>query len=402
LVASVSSRQTVDELVGNASYVSSVAFAQDGALIVSAAGDRTARVWDAASGVQLAELRGHESLVRNATFGRDGQTVATASEDGTLRLWQLPVTTVVRSTSELADAVVSKDGRRIVSATRDGTIDVSDVPSGRRTARFTVRGLARFAVSPSASAIAAIEGSGHVRARDPGRPEAPVDIAEPGAEVRALDYSPDGRSIALATYTGAIRVVDTSGRVRRMLRLPELAPLTVVAFSPDGRRIAAGAPLDNTIVVVDARTGRELRRIRPEDSGITSLAFSPDASLLIAGGNDGASIWNASTGRLRLRLRGHRAAVQTSTFSPSGDLVETASFDGEARLWDATTGDLLTSLAGRTGSFGGDRYVLTTTGRVARLYACDACGSLAALQARGRDRVTRQFSDAQLRPYIEG
>lgn len=398
LVRDASPGSRVTELHGNASYVSSVAFGPDGALVVSAAGDRTARVWDAASGVQLAELRGHEGFVRNATFARDGRTVATASDDGTLRLWQLPVRTVMRARSDLVDAVVTDDGRHAVTATHDGRIEVRDVPSGRRTARFAARGAALFATAPDAGRVAVIESSGGVRAWDPARPAHPVDLAGADDVVLALAYSPDGRTIALSTDSGTIRVVDSSGRLRRDFRQPDLGPLSAVAFSPDGRRIAAAAGIENAIVVIDARSGHRVRRITPRDPGLSTVAFSPDGRDLIAGGNDGASIWDATSGLLRHRLRGHLATVRSATFNPRGDLVETAGLDGEVRLWDATSGDLLTVLAGRTASFAGDRLVLTTGARVVRLYACDACGSLETLQARGRGRITRHFTNAELDP----
>ena len=72
-------------------------------------------------------------------------------------------------------------------------------------------------------------------------------------------------------------------------------------------------------------------------------------------------------------------------------------------MWDATSGALLTVLAGRTASFGGDRFILTTEARVSSpLYACDACGRLATLESRGRQRTTRHFTDAELETYVGG
>jgi hypothetical protein len=67
----------------------SAAFSPEGARVVTASGDKTARLWDAATGKQVAVLRGHDDLVRSAAFSPDGSRVVTASEDKTARLWDV-------------------------------------------------------------------------------------------------------------------------------------------------------------------------------------------------------------------------------------------------------------------------------------------------------------------------
>ena len=55
----------------------------DRSRIVTASGDKTARIWDAASGKEVAVLRGHGDAVRSAAFSPDGSRVVTASSDKT-------------------------------------------------------------------------------------------------------------------------------------------------------------------------------------------------------------------------------------------------------------------------------------------------------------------------------
>ena len=67
--------------------VRSAAFSGDGKRVVTASSDKTARIWDAESGKEIAVLKGHTGLVRSAAFSADGKRVVTASDDNTARIW---------------------------------------------------------------------------------------------------------------------------------------------------------------------------------------------------------------------------------------------------------------------------------------------------------------------------
>jgi WD40 repeat protein len=387
------------ELPGLASSVGSVAYGSDGRLVLAAADDRTARVWDAETGVALAVLRGHESRIGDATFAPDGQTVVTASDDRTVRLWRLPGSTLLRPGGDLAYGAFTRAGRLVVTVTTEGSIELWDAVSRRGVSRVTVP-VAPVAVAATrnASAVAILDESGRVLVWKPGLTGTLPVVAKPAEHVRALDFS-DGGAIALAAEDGALRIADASGRTIASFRDPALGSLTAVAFSPDGRRVAVVAGQANAVVLVDARSGRRVRTLRLPESSSGTVAFAPDGSRVIAGGGDGALIWDAATGRLLLRLRGHSGFVMSATFDAGGDLVTTADSGGEVRIQDAASGDLLAKLAGRAASFGGERFVLTTGVGSPRLYACDICGNLRALVARGRGRITRPLTDAQVKAY---
>jgi hypothetical protein len=65
-----------------------VAFSADGKRIVTASDDKTARIWDAASGKAMGEpLKGHKRAVQSAAFSPDGQRIVTASQDETAQIW---------------------------------------------------------------------------------------------------------------------------------------------------------------------------------------------------------------------------------------------------------------------------------------------------------------------------
>jgi WD40 repeat protein len=60
---------------------------------VTASADKTARLWNAATGKPIGEPMKHEGAVLSAQFSPDGQRVVTASADNTARLWDDPTIT---------------------------------------------------------------------------------------------------------------------------------------------------------------------------------------------------------------------------------------------------------------------------------------------------------------------
>ena len=68
-------------------WVRAASFSADGARIVTACSDKTARIWDVKTGKPVGEPLRHQGQVNDASFSADGGRIVTASADQTARIW---------------------------------------------------------------------------------------------------------------------------------------------------------------------------------------------------------------------------------------------------------------------------------------------------------------------------
>ncbi|MEO1469184.1 MAG: hypothetical protein AAFV86_09010, partial [Pseudomonadota bacterium] len=108
--------------------------------------DRTARLWDAATGAELRRFEGHEHGVKSVVLSADGARVLTGSadpfrsEDRTARLWDAATGAELRRFERHEDDVtsvaLSADGARVLTGSSDGTVRLWDAAEGRELARI--------------------------------------------------------------------------------------------------------------------------------------------------------------------------------------------------------------------------------------------------------------------------
>ena len=123
--------------------------------------------------------------------------------------------------------------------------------------------------------------------------------------------------------------------------------LRAVAFSPDGTQLATGG-LDGKLILWDPATGRQLRTINSGGGWVSSVAFSPDGKTVAAGSDMKVLIFDSQTGVLLATLLGHTDAVYSVAFSPDGKQLASGGGDHKVIVWDAKEAKLLRVLSGHT------------------------------------------------------
>jgi WD40 repeat protein len=180
-------------------------------------------------------------------------------------------------------------------------------------------------------------------------------------EVWAVAFSPDGRRLAAGSavkeqgkfISGEVILWDSeTGRVIHTIR-GHAHRIFGVAFSADGHRLASGSR-DGTVKVWNAATGQELDSFRhlprlgtDEKTAIHSVAFSPDGRLLASASDDyTVKVWDTVQGQEMPPLEGHNNYVYSVAFSQDGRYLASASEDKSAKIWEVATGRRLHDLGG--------------------------------------------------------
>jgi len=152
----------------------------------------------------------------------------------------------------------------------------------------------------------------------------------------ALAVSRDGRQVAVAGHSGAIRLLDAgTGRLAGIL-IGHDDQVGELAFLPDGKTLASGGH-DGTIRFWDAATGRALRTVTV-GGPVRAMALSPDGAVAAVARGAEVALYDGRTGRMVGRLRGgHAQPVTAVDWSPDGRWIASGggADDGTTCLWDA-------------------------------------------------------------------
>lgn len=154
--------------------------------------------------------------------------------------------------------------------------------------------------------------------------------------VSQVAFSPDGKLLAAGTSNGEVRGWRLDGRPAELRLDRQKDIIASIAFTPDSRSLVAGG-YQGDAVIIDAASGKVLHILNGHRGAVASVAINPAGSLVATGGMDQTiHLWDPQGERLKT-LTGHKSWVNALAFLNDEALVSGSS-DGTVKLWDTASG----------------------------------------------------------------
>lgn len=275
----------------------------------------------------------------------------------------------------------SPDGRRLAAGSYQ-IVTLWNVPTGGLKATFNGHGDQVKALAMTADGSAVVSGGLDRTVRVWDRAGKPLRQFNLPGQVLGLAVAPDGKSLAVAGADNVVRLLNAADGKEIVALTGHKAPVNDVAFLPGGGRVVSvSADGGGWIWKVPAKAGDKPTDpvvLAPEKGPLQAVAVTPDGKLVVTAGLAGeARVWDADTGKIKTTVNVPGGPVLALAVGPGGDLLLTGSADKTARLFRLADGTLKATLPGHLGpvnsvAFSPDGGRLVTAGGEGGIKVWDA------------------------------
>jgi len=294
---------------------------------------------------------GINGLVIDLAFSPVDDSVAVTEYSGTVSLWQVSSPAVGICLATLTDQVEKltwlPDGKLLAGATRSGGVylwnpachqEVIQIPGRRDTINYSI------AASPDSRLIAVSRQGGEICLFDVAEHKLVREYHTGYGDVLGIMFTAADTLIGI-TRNSFILTWSFKEADGRFVLPNDYGPFTNVAFSRDGRWVAASCASQTDCDVVQVWNVQSQKRIflRKRDAGkISSIVLSSEGNKLIVKSEQKFEIWSiGNSAETVMSCWNHQAYITDLKRSPDGSIIATASAEGIIHLWDSTSGDLL-------------------------------------------------------------
>ena len=353
-----------------------IAITPNGQRFISASRGGNIKIWGLQNGQQLHSIDDPDLLTwTSIAITPDGQQFISGCVEGTIKIWDLSNGHLLRTiegsrmmspgsidghTGEVSDIAVTPDGQKIVSGSGDKTIKIWDLHTGHLLQTLGVKP-ANVKTRNKHSDILHRSLEGHKKE------VAAVAIINSSA---SAENGEEAGQIVLSGSSGSRE--ETSIRVWNLRdgcfihEFEEQSGITSIAVTPDSQRVITGA-LNNQTEIFDLHTGHRLQSLQETptlnsryDNRITSVVVTPDGQLIISGSSLWSDyggekntnviyIWDLATGSLINTLEGHTKYISAVAVTLDCQQIVSASWDKTIKIWNLKTGSLTRTIEGFSG-----------------------------------------------------
>ncbi|OAI52310.1 hypothetical protein AYO44_04680 [Planctomycetaceae bacterium SCGC AG-212-F19] len=324
-----------------------IALANDDRTLIAGSFAHSLRFFDLTTGKERHPPQGHTNPIYLVAFGREPGTLLTRCYEGTLCTWDVAKGQEIHRL-DLPKGALTAD-RKILAQLRSRdnqrTVVLTDVATRRELRNFDQSAEEWYlgmAFTPDGSRLAT-GGIKEIRVWETATGKELHHLVRPSGSGFDVAITPEGQWLAGRVWDGGVQLAHPASGAKRVLPC-KADPLDPFAFSPDGRLLAAaeragkGSDEPAGVALWDVATGEKRGRCPAGRHPIACLAFSADGRMLAAGSNEDRQLWlwEVASAQPRLTFPPQRAATTALGFAPDGGQLASAGADSTVLVWDLT------------------------------------------------------------------